>query len=193
MARATSVPGIWALGECNGRGAFTHTAYNDYEIVAANLLDGGTRSDRVSVYALFTDPPLGRVGLNEGGGQGALKAAGRPAADDARQPRDREGRDANGFIKVLADADTRAILGAAIFGIEGDEAIHAVLDLMVADAPFDTMTRAVHIHPTVAELLPTVFAEMQPARRGGEEGWAAGGRERGGGSWGGRAGPAALR
>ncbi|MFO1143795.1 MAG: FAD-containing oxidoreductase [Amaricoccus sp.] len=162
---ATSVPGIWALGECNGRGGFTHTAYNDYEIVAANLLGGGERkvSDRIPTYALFTDPPLGRCGLSEGEARATghrLLVGRRPMTRVSRAVEKGETR---GFIKVLADADTRAILGAAIFGIEGDEAIHAVLDLMVARAPFDTMTRAVHIHPTVAELLPTVFAELEPA------------------------------
>ena len=157
--------GFWALGECNGRGGFTHTAYNDYEIVAANLLDGGDRklSDRVPAYALFTDPPLGRCGMSEGEARAAghrLLVGRRPMTRVSRAVEKGETR---GFIKVVADADTRAILGAAIFGIEGDEAIHAVLDLMVAGAPFDTMTRAVHIHPTVAELLPTAFAEMEPA------------------------------
>ncbi len=162
---ATNVPGIWALGECNGRGAFTHTAYDDYEIVAANLLDGGERkvSDRVTAYALFTDPPLGRAGMTET----EARASGRRVLV-GRRPMSRVSRavergETRGFIKVLADADSRAILGAAILGIEGDEAIHAVLDLMLAGAPFDVMKRAVHIHPTVAELLPTVFGEMQPA------------------------------
>ncbi len=162
---ATSVPGIWALGECNGRGAFTHTAYNDFEIVAANLLDGADRkvTDRLPAYALFTDPPLGRCGMTEA----EAVASGRRVLV-GRRPMTRVSRavekgETAGFIKVVADADTRAILGAAILGIEGDEAIHAVLDLMYAGAPVETITRAVHIHPTVAELLPTAFGEMQPA------------------------------
>jgi len=161
---ATSVPGIWALGECNGRGAFTHTAYNDYEIVAANLLDGADRkvTDRLPAYALFTDPPLGRAGMTEA----EARASGRPVLVGTR-PMTRVSRavekgEPAGFIKVLADADTREILGAAILGVEGDEAIHAVLDLMYAGAPVETIARAVHIHPTVAELLPTVFQEMKP-------------------------------
>jgi pyruvate/2-oxoglutarate dehydrogenase complex dihydrolipoamide dehydrogenase (E3) component len=161
---ATSVPGIWALGECNGRGAFTHTAYNDFEIVAANLIDGGSRrvTDRRPAYALFTDPPLGRVGMSEA----EARASGRRVLVGTR-PMTRVSRavekgETAGFIKVLADADTREILGAAILGVGGDEAVHAVLDLMYAGAPVEVMLGAVHIHPTVAELLPTVFAEMRP-------------------------------
>ncbi|HET9067914.1 MAG TPA: FAD-containing oxidoreductase [Amaricoccus sp.] len=165
---ATTSPGVWALGECNGRGAFTHTAYNDYEIVAGNLLDGGDRkvSDRLPAYALFTDPPLGRCGMTEA----EAVASGRRVLVGTR-PMTRVSRAAEkgetaGFIKVLADADTRAILGAAILGVEGDEAIHAILDLMYAGAPVETMTRAVHIHPTVAELVPTVFGDMRAAGNG---------------------------
>jgi pyruvate/2-oxoglutarate dehydrogenase complex dihydrolipoamide dehydrogenase (E3) component len=161
---ATNVPGIWALGECNGRGGFTHTAYNDFEIVAANLLDGGDRkvTDRLPAYALYTDPPLGRVGMSET----EARASGRRVLVGKR-PMTRVSRalergETEAFIKVLADADTREILGAAILGIEGDEAVHAVLDLMYAGAPVETMLRAVHIHPTVSELIPTTFAEMQP-------------------------------
>jgi pyruvate/2-oxoglutarate dehydrogenase complex dihydrolipoamide dehydrogenase (E3) component len=161
---ATNVPGVWALGECNGRGAFTHTAYNDYEIVAANLLDGGDRkvTDRLPAYALFTDPPLGRAGMSEA----EARASGRRVLVGTR-PMTRVSRavekgETQGFIKVLADAETREILGAAILGVEGDEAIHAVLDLIYAGAPVETLLRAVHIHPTVSELLPTVFGELRP-------------------------------
>ena len=158
------MPGIWALGECNGRGAFTHTAYDDFEIVAANLLDGGARkiSDRLPAYALFTDPPLGRAGLTaaEAARSGRRVLVGtRPMT---RVSRAVEKGETQGFIKVLADADTRAIIGAAILGTGGDEAVHAVLDLMYAGASVETMRRAVHIHPTVAELLPTVFGELGP-------------------------------
>ena len=167
-ALATNVPGIWALGECNGRGAFTHTAYNDYEIVAANLLDGGARrvGDRRPAYALFTDPPLGRAGMTEA----EARAAGRRVLVGTR-PMSRVSRavekgETLGFMKVLADADTREILGAAILGVGGDEAVHAVLDLMYARAPVETMRGAVHIHPTVAELLPTVFGEMRASVSG---------------------------
>ena len=161
---ATNVPGIWALGECNGRGAFTHTAYNDFEIVAANLLDGADRkvTDRLPAYALYTDPPLGRAGMTET----EARASGRRVLIGKR-PMTRVSRavekgETRGFIKVLADADTREILGAAILGVEGDEAVHAVLDLMYAGAPVETMLRAVHIHPTVSELIPTTFSEMEP-------------------------------
>ncbi|WP_210240231.1 mercuric reductase [Amaricoccus solimangrovi] len=161
---ATRVPGIWALGECNGRGAFTHTAYNDYEIVAANLLDGGNRAvtDRLPAYALYTDPPLGRAGMSET----EARASGRRVLVGTR-PMTRVSRavekgETRGFIKVLADADTREILGAAILGVEGDEAVHAIIDLIYARAPVETIARAVHIHPTVSELLPTVFQELRP-------------------------------
>ena len=159
----TNVPGVWALGECNGRGAFTHTAYNDYEIVAANLLDGADRklSDRLQAYALFIDPPLGRAGMTEA----EAKASGRPVLVGTR-PMTRVSRavekgETLGFMKVLADAESRKVLGAAILGTGGDEAVHAVLDLMYAGGSVETILQAVHIHPTVAELLPTVFGEMR--------------------------------
>ena len=161
---ATNVPGIWALGDCNGRGAFTHTAYNDFEIIAANLLDGAQRrvSSRIPGYALFTDPPLGRVGMTDA----QARASGRPLLISKR-PMTRVGRaverdETQGFMKVIADADTRRILGAAILGVGGDEAIHGVLDLMNADQPFDTLKWAVPIHPTVSELLPTLVGDLKP-------------------------------
>ena len=161
---ATSVPGIWALGDCNGRGAFTHTAYNDFEIVAANLLDGEHRrvSDRVPAYALFIDPPLGRVGKTET----EARAAGRRLLV-GRRPMTRVGRaiekgDTRGFMKVVVDAETRRILGAAILGTGGDEAIHGILDVMNAGLPCDVLQRAVPIHPTVSELIPTMLGEMRP-------------------------------
>ncbi len=161
----TNVPGIWAMGDCNGRGAFTHTAYNDFEIIAANLLDGEQRrvSARIPGYALFTDPPLGRVGMTEA----QARASGRPLLISKR-PMSRVGRaverdETRGFMKVVADADTRRILGAAILGVSGDEAIHGVLDLMNADQPYDTLKWAVPIHPTVSELLPTLVGDLKPA------------------------------
>ena len=161
---ATSVPGIWALGDCNGRGAFTHTAYNDFEIVAANLLDGEHRrvSDRVPAYALFIDPPLGRVGKTEA----EARATGRRFLI-GRRPMTRVARaiekgDTRGFMKVVVDAETRKILGAAILGTGGDEAIHGILDIMNAGLPCDVLQRAVPIHPTVSELIPTMLGEMQP-------------------------------
>ena len=160
---ATNVPGIWAMGDCNGRGAFTHTAYNDFEIIAANLLDGESRkvSDRILGYALYIDPPLGRVGMTES----QARAAGRPLLV-GRRPMTRVGRavekgETNGFMKVIVDAETRKILGASILGTGGDEAIHGVLDMMNADRPYDVLQRAVPIHPTVSELIPTVLGEMQ--------------------------------
>jgi pyruvate/2-oxoglutarate dehydrogenase complex dihydrolipoamide dehydrogenase (E3) component len=161
---ATSVPGIWALGDCNGRGAFTHTAYNDFEIVAANLLDGASRrvSDRIPAYALYIDPPLGRVGMTET----EARKSGRPLLVSKR-PMTRVGRaveraETKGFMKVVADADTKRILGAAILGVSGDEAIHGVLDMMNADAPYPTLQWAVPIHPTVSELIPTVLGDLRP-------------------------------
>jgi pyruvate/2-oxoglutarate dehydrogenase complex dihydrolipoamide dehydrogenase (E3) component len=161
---ATNVPGIWALGDCNGRGAFTHTAYNDFEIVAANLLDGEQRrvSERVSAYALYIDPPLGRVGLTER----EARATGRPLLVGSR-PMSRVGRaiekdETKGLMKVVVDAETRKILGAAILGTGGDEAIHGILDIMNVGATYDRLERAVPIHPTVSELIPTMLSEMKP-------------------------------
>jgi pyruvate/2-oxoglutarate dehydrogenase complex dihydrolipoamide dehydrogenase (E3) component len=165
---ATNVAGIWALGDVNGRGAFTHTSWNDYEIVAANLLDGGARrvSERIPAYALFIDPPLGRVGMSEREVRAAYAANGRNALI-ATMPMSRVGRarergETQGFMKVLVDAGSKRFLGAALLGIEGDEVIHSILDLMVADAPYDTMQRAMHIHPTVSELLPTLLEGLKP-------------------------------
>ena len=160
----TAVPGIWALGECNGRGAFTHTSYNDYEIVAANLLGGGHRkvSDRITAYALYIDPPLGRAGMTDS----EVLRSGRPALV-GRRPMSKVGRavekgETQGFMKIVVDADSKQILGAAILGTEGDEAIHCILDTMYAKAPYTTLQRAVHIHPTVSELIPTVLGELAP-------------------------------
>ncbi len=162
---ATNVPGIWALGDCNGRGAFTHTAYNDFEIVAGNLLDGARRrlSERIPAYALYVDPPLGRVGMTET----EARASGRPLLVGSR-PMTRVSRavekgETQGFMKVVADAQSRQILGAAILGVGGDEAIHGLIDMMNARATIDAYRRAVPIHPTVSELIPTVLGEMKPA------------------------------
>jgi pyruvate/2-oxoglutarate dehydrogenase complex dihydrolipoamide dehydrogenase (E3) component len=161
---ATNVPGIWALGDCNGRGAFTHTAYNDHEIVAANLLDQENRrvSDRIAAYALYVDPPLGRVGLSEA----EAVRTGRKLLVSKR-PMTRVGRaiekgETRGFMKVVADAETKQILGAAILGVGGDEAIHGILDMMHAGATFPVLRWAVPIHPTVAELIPTVLGDLKP-------------------------------
>jgi pyruvate/2-oxoglutarate dehydrogenase complex dihydrolipoamide dehydrogenase (E3) component len=160
----TNVEGVWALGDCNGRGAFTHTSYNDYEIVAANLLDRRSRrvSDRIPAYALYVDPPLGRAGLTEA----QVRARGRPALIGKR-PMTRVGRalekgETKGFMKVFVDRETREILGAAVLGTGGDEAIHCVLDVMYAKAPCDVLKEAMHIHPTVSELIPTMLGELEP-------------------------------
>jgi len=160
----TNVAGIWALGDCNGRGAFTHTSYNDYEIVSANLLNKESRrvSDRIVTYAIFTDPPLARVGMTET----EVRERKRPALVGIR-PMSRVGRanergETRGFLKVFVDSDTQLILGACFFGIESDEAIHCVTDVMYAQKPYTTITHAMHIHPTVSELIPTVFEDLKP-------------------------------
>jgi pyruvate/2-oxoglutarate dehydrogenase complex dihydrolipoamide dehydrogenase (E3) component len=160
----TNVPGIWAIGDCNGKGAFTHTAYNDFEIVAANLLDNDPRgvSDRIPCYGLYIDPPLGRIGLTEA----EVRKSGKPALIGTR-PMTKVGRavekgESEGFMKVLVDAETKLILGASIFGTGGDEAVHCLLDIMYAKAPYTTIQRAVHIHPTVSELIPTVLGDLKP-------------------------------
>jgi pyruvate/2-oxoglutarate dehydrogenase complex dihydrolipoamide dehydrogenase (E3) component len=160
----TNVEGIWAMGDCNGRGAFTHTSYNDFEIVAANLLDNDPRrvSDRIQAYGLYIDPPLGRIGMTEA----EARKSGRKVLMGTR-PMTRVGRavekgESQGFMKVLADADTKEILGAALLGTAGDEAVHSLLDTMYAKAPYSTVQRAVHIHPTVSELLPTVVGDLKP-------------------------------
>jgi pyruvate/2-oxoglutarate dehydrogenase complex dihydrolipoamide dehydrogenase (E3) component len=160
----TSVPGIWAIGDCNGRGAFTHTSYNDYEIVADNLLNGDSRSvtDRITAYGLFIDPPLGRAGMTEA----EIRRSGRRALVGKR-PMTRVGRavekgETQGFMKIAVDAGNKQILGAAILGVGGDEAIHAILDVMYAKAPYTVLQRSVNIHPTVAELIPTILGELKP-------------------------------
>ena len=160
----TSVPGIWALGEANGRGAFTHTSYNDYEIVAANLLDHDRRraSDRIPIYALFTDPPLGRVGMSEAEVRTSARKALIAKMRMSRVGRARERGETQGFMKVLVDAETKLFLGAALLGIEGDEVVHAIADLMYARVPYTVMQRAVHVHPTVSELLPTLLGSLEP-------------------------------
>ncbi len=160
----TNVPGIWAMGDCNGRGAFTHTSYNDYEIIVANLFDNDPRrvSDRILCYALYIDPPLGRAGMTEK----EARVSGRRVLIGKR-PMTRVSRavergETDGFIKILVDADSKEILGAAILGIEGDEVVHVLLDVMYTKKPYTVIQRAMHIHPTVSELLPTVLGELQP-------------------------------
>jgi pyruvate/2-oxoglutarate dehydrogenase complex dihydrolipoamide dehydrogenase (E3) component len=161
---SSNVPGIWALGDCNGRGAFTHTAYNDYEIVAANLLEGDSRrvTDRITAYNVYIDPPLGRAGFTETEARKSTRhvlVGQRPMTKVGRAV---EKGETNGFMKLLVDGDSKQILGAAILGTGGDEIIHCVLDLMYAKAPYTVMQRAMHIHPTVAELLPTVLGDLKP-------------------------------
>jgi len=162
----TSAEGVWCMGDANGRGAFTHTAWNDYEIVAANLFDNERRgiSDRIPCYALFIDPPLGRVGMNE---DAARKSGRRVLAAKlpmARVGRAREAGETQGFMKALVDAESQALLGAAILGLNGDEIVHSLLDVMYARAPYTTIQRAMHIHPTVTELVPTLLGNLQPLR-----------------------------
>jgi pyruvate/2-oxoglutarate dehydrogenase complex dihydrolipoamide dehydrogenase (E3) component len=160
----TTQDGVWALGDCNGRGAFTHTSYNDYEIVAANLFDKDPRriSDRIQTYALFVDPPLGRAGMNEA----EARKSGRKVLGAkmlmSRVGRAREAGETQGFMKVLVDADTKELLGAALLGLNGDEIVHSLLDMMYAKRPYTTIQRAMHIHPTVSELIPTLLGDLKP-------------------------------
>jgi pyruvate/2-oxoglutarate dehydrogenase complex dihydrolipoamide dehydrogenase (E3) component len=160
----TSVPGIWALGDCNGRGAFTHTSYNDFEIVAANLLDSDQRrvTDRITAYALYIDPPLGRAGMTEA----EVRKSGRPALI-ATMPMENVSRayeksETKGFMKILVDRETKEILGASLLGLSGDEVIHCILDTMYAKAPSTVLQRAMHIHPTVSEFVPTMLDDLVP-------------------------------
>jgi len=160
----TNIPGIWALGDCNGRGGFTHTSYNDFEIVAANLLDHESRrvSDRITAYNLYIDPPLGRAGMTES----EARSSGRRVLV-ARRPMTRVGRavekgETQGAMKILVDADSKQIVGAAILGTGGDEVIHCILDVMYSLAPYTVLQRAMHIHPTVSELIPTMLGDLQP-------------------------------
>ena len=161
----TNVPGIWAMGDCNGRGAFTHTSYNDFEIIAANLFDGEERrvEDRITTYALFIDPPLGRAGMTENGGRAARAVK----ALVAKMPMEDVGRayersETKGFMKIIVDAETRQIIGAALLGIEGDEIVQGLLDMMYAKAPYTVIRRAMHIHPTVYEMIPYMFDQLEP-------------------------------
>ena len=160
----TSVEGVWALGDCNGRGAFTHTSYNDFEIVAANLFDNDSRrvSDRILNFGLYIDPPLGRVGMTEQ----EIRASGRKALI-ATRPMTRVARavekgETQGFMKALVDAETKRFLGAAILGVGGDEVVHSILEAMYADVPYTVLQRAVHNHPTVTELVPTMLQDLMP-------------------------------
>jgi pyruvate/2-oxoglutarate dehydrogenase complex dihydrolipoamide dehydrogenase (E3) component len=160
----TNVPGVWAIGDCNGRGAFTHTSWNDFEIVAANLLDNDRRSvsDRITAYALYTDPPLGRAGMTEA----EVRRTGKPALIATRAmenvSRAYEKGETKGFMKILVDRESKEILGASFLGLAGDEVIHCILDLMYAKAPYTVVQRAMHIHPTVSEFLPVMMGDLKP-------------------------------
>jgi pyruvate/2-oxoglutarate dehydrogenase complex dihydrolipoamide dehydrogenase (E3) component len=160
----TNVSNIWAMGDCNGRGAFTHTSWNDFEIVAANLLDNDQRrvSDRITAYALYTDPPLGRAGMTEA----EVRKTGKPALISTlameHVSRAYEKSQTKGFMKVLVDRDSKQILGASFLGLAGDEAIHCILDVMYAKAPYTVLQRAMHIHPTVSEFIPTMLGDLKP-------------------------------
>ena len=160
----TSAPGIWAMGDCNGRGAFTHTSYNDFQIIAGNLLDNERRrvTDRITAYALYTDPPLGCVGMTEA----EVRNTGKPALI-ATLPMENVSRayekgETTGFMKILVDRDSEQILGASFLGLSGDEVVHCVLDVMYAKASYKVLQRAMHIHPTVAEFIPTMLGDLRP-------------------------------
>jgi pyruvate/2-oxoglutarate dehydrogenase complex dihydrolipoamide dehydrogenase (E3) component len=160
----TNISGIWAMGDCNGRGAFTHTSWNDFEIVAANLLDNDQRrvSDRITAYALYTDPPLGRAGMTEA----EVRKTGKPALISTMAMKNvmraYERGETKGFMKILVDRNSKQILGASLLGLEGDEIIHCVLDIMYAKAPYTVIQRAMHIHPTVSEFIPTMMDQLKP-------------------------------
>jgi pyruvate/2-oxoglutarate dehydrogenase complex dihydrolipoamide dehydrogenase (E3) component len=160
----SSVPGIWAMGDCNGRGAFTHTSYNDFQIVAGNLLDNERRrvTDRITAYALYTDPPLGRAGMTEAEVRGTGKPALVATLPMENVSRAYEKGETKGFMKILVDRDSEQVLGASFLGLAGDEVIHCVLDVMYAKASYKVLQRAVHIHPTVAEFIPTLLSDLRP-------------------------------
>jgi pyruvate/2-oxoglutarate dehydrogenase complex dihydrolipoamide dehydrogenase (E3) component len=162
----TSAEGVWAVGDCNGRGAFTHTAWNDHEIGVANLFDDDPRriADRIPCYALFIDPALGRIGMSEEEARTSGRRVLRAKMPMQRVGRAREAGETQGFMKVLVDADTQRLLGAAILGRNGDEVVHVLLEVMAAERPYTVISRAMHIHPTVSELLPTLLQQLEPMR-----------------------------
>ena len=160
----TNISSVWAMGDCNGQGAFTHTSWNDFEIVAANLLDKDQRrvSDRIAAYALYTDPPLGRAGMTEA----EVRKMGKSALISTMAMKDvmhaHERGETKGFMKMLVGRDNKQILGASFLGLEGDEVIHCVLDIMYAKAPYTVIQRAMHIHPAVSEFIPTMIDKLKP-------------------------------
>jgi pyruvate/2-oxoglutarate dehydrogenase complex dihydrolipoamide dehydrogenase (E3) component len=161
----TSAEGVWAVGDCNGRGAFTHTSWNDHEVVVANLFDAEPRriTDRIACYALFIDPALGRIGMTEAEARASGRKLLRAKMPMQRVGRAREAGETQGFMKVLVDADNQRLLGAAILGLNGDEVVHSLLDVMAAGQPYTVISKAVHIHPTVTELVPTLLQQLQPS------------------------------
>ena len=160
----TNVPGVYALGDVNGRGAFTHTSWNDYEIVAANLFDADMRrvTDRITTYALFTDPPLGRIGMSFNEARATARPLLAAKMPMTRVGRARESGETQGFMKIVVDAETKRILGAAVLGLSGDEVVQSILEVMVADKPYTQINRGMHIHPTVTELVPTLLEGLTP-------------------------------
>ena len=160
----TNVPGVYALGDVNGRGAFTHTSWNDYEIVAANLFDADMRrvTDRITTYALFTDPPLGRIGMSFNEARATARPLLAAKMPMTRVGRARESGETQGFMKIVVDAETKRILGAAVLGLSGDEVVQSILEVMVADKPYTQINRGIHIHPTVTELVPTLLEGLTP-------------------------------
>jgi pyruvate/2-oxoglutarate dehydrogenase complex dihydrolipoamide dehydrogenase (E3) component len=174
----TSAEGVWAVGDCNGRGAFTHTSWNDHEVVVANLFDNDLRriSDRFTCYALFIDPALGRVGMTETEALASGKRVLRAKMPMQRVGRAREAGETQGFMKVLVDADSQLLIGAAILGLNGDEVVHGLLDVMAARQPYTVISRSVPIHPTVSELLPTLLQQLKPMISAASGPPAAGGR-----------------
>ncbi len=160
----TSAEGVWAIGDCNGRGGFTHTSWNDHEIVVANLFDRDPRriSDRIACYALFIDPPLGRIGMTETEARASGRQVLRAKMPMQRVGRAREAGETQGFMKVMVDAPSGRLLGAAILGLTGDEVVHSLLDVMAAGQPCSAISRTVHIHPTVTELVPTLLQQLEP-------------------------------
>lgn len=158
----TNVSGVYALGDCNRKGAFTHTSYNDYEIVAENLFDGKNRrvSDRILTYGLFIDPPLGRAGMT----LAQAKSSGKNIRVGYRKmenvARAREKGETAGFMRVIIDDDTDRILGASILGVGGDEIISSILNIMYADEPYTVIRDSVQVHPTVSELIPTMLESL---------------------------------
>lgn len=165
-ALETNVAGIWALGDVNKRGAFTHTSYQDHEIVLANHRGGHRSADgRVMTYALYTDPPLGRVGMSEADARKAM-VDGRRFLQAVHQmqhvSRAKEEGETVGVIKLLVDADTERFVGASVLGIGGDEIVQVINVMIAANAPYTVLRDFLPIHPTVTEFFPTILGKLAP-------------------------------